>query len=347
MNRYGWRIRLYRHPRRTDQSEVPKKAVRLRRCAVIVVAALVPALLTSACAVGPSQLSATPLSGEVNLTWGNSSGIYGCQLSGQYQIEWAEGSSMPSSGVNTITTTGTTYTVGGLYDGTEYVFNVQPLGTTPTGNACTAVGTTTTATTTYPLPFSGEFADPSWTSLPAASVYNTTPSCPPTASNNWSCEVPTSALPPQDLNNPERYLNSAYWPAEKRLDIEIYAIQQYGYSYNNCSSYLPHYCFLADAEAAGYPISHTPAVGDLWVAPGECLAWADEGGALPADCSDSDTDWYIGYVEALLPNGGFIQSWGGSTTAADSGLAVTEFYGTMDPYTDFIGLMPPGSPQPG
>lgn len=193
----------------------------------------------------------------------------------------------------------------------------------------------------------GEFDNPSWTALPAATASNTTPSCPLTVADDFQCQVPDSSLPPQDSSNPERYLDSAYWPAEKRPDIEIYAIQQYGYGYQNCAAELPHYCFLTDAQAVGYPISHTPAVGDLWVAPGECLAWGGSGAALPSGCTDSASDWYIGYVEQVFPDGSFVQSWGGSTTAADSGLSETWFSGSMNPYTDFIGLMPAGTPLPG
>ena len=42
-----------------------------------------------------------------------------------------------------------------------------------------------------------------------------------------------------------------------------------------------------------------------------------------------------------LPDGAVLQSWGGSDTPADSGLGESWFFGAMDPYTDFIGLMPP------
>jgi hypothetical protein len=194
---------------------------------------------------------------------------------------------------------------------------------------------------------SGEFDNPSWAALPAPAAANTTPSCPLTADDDYQCQVPDSSLPPQDSANPERYLDSAYWPAEKRPDIEIYAIQKYGYGYENCAAELPHYCFLLDAQAVGYPISHTPAVGDLWVAPGECLAWGGSGATLPSGCTDSAADWYIGYVEQVFPDGSFIQSWGGSATTADSGLSETWFSGAMDAFTDFIGLMPAGTPLPG
>lgn len=193
----------------------------------------------------------------------------------------------------------------------------------------------------------GEFENPSWTQLPTATAYNTTPSCAPDADNAYDCVVPDSSLPPQDGANPERYLDSAYWPAEKRPDIEMYAIQKYGYAYQNCAADLAHYCFLVDAQAVGYPVTHTPQVGDLWVAPGECLAWGGSGAALPSGCTDSASDWYVGYVEQVFPDGSFIQSWGGSMTAADSGLGETWFSGAMDPYTDFIGLMPAGTPLPG
>jgi hypothetical protein len=177
--------------------------------------------------------------------------------------------------------------------------------------------------------------------------------------------VPESEWPPPDPGSPEwdqvknpdgswdtdhtGYINSAYWPAEKRPDIEMYAVQKYGYSYQNCSSYLPHYCFLLDAETVGYPVTHTPAVGDLWFSPGECLLWEyaedeQEGSACnPA----SNTDWYMGYVEQVFPDGSFTQSWGGSDTPSDSGLELTLFAGAMDQDTDFVPVLPGGSPPPG
>jgi hypothetical protein len=184
--------------------------------------------------------------------------------------------------------------------------------------------------------------------LPTPSVYNTTPACPLSSSDDWVCYPDSSIWPPVDSNNPETYLNSAYWPAEKRPDIEIYAIQKYGYYYENCLDNLPHYCFLVDAEAVGYPVTHTPAVGDLWVAPGECMSWEDLGGAVdnPAQCSDSDTDWFMGYVDQVFPDGSFTESGGGSDTQADSGLQIAMMSSGMDQYTDFIGLLPEGSPKP-
>ena len=186
-----------------------------------------------------------------------------------------------------------------------------------------------------------EFQDPTWTQLPAVSAYNTTPSCALSTANYYQCAP--SSLPPEDPSNPERYLNSAYWPAEKRPDIEMYAVQKYGYDYQNCAAKLPHYCFLLDAEAVGFPVTHTPQVGDLWLAPGECLAWGGSKAALPAGCTDNADDWYLGYVEQVFPDGSFIQSWGG-TGPADSGLGESWFSGEMDPYSSFIHLMPAGSP---
>jgi hypothetical protein len=185
----------------------------------------------------------------------------------------------------------------------------------------------------------GEFLYPSPSQLPAPSAYNTTPACPTTSQNFYQCGVSTSALPPQDANNPERYINSAYWPAEKRPDIEMYAVMQYGYEYKDCSALLPHYCFLLDAEAVGYPVSHTPQAGDLWLAPCDDLVWMGEGDA--SGCGGSE-GWYLGYVEEVLPDGSFIQSWGGSDTPEDTGLALSWMAASMDINTDFIGLMPPG-----
>jgi hypothetical protein len=187
-----------------------------------------------------------------------------------------------------------------------------------------------------------EFRTPNWAQLPTPSAFNATPACPLTAENNYDCEVPDAALPARDPNNIETFLNSAYWPAEKRPDVETYAIQKYGYDYKDCSSLLPHYCFLVDAEAVGYPVDHTPRAGDLWVAPCSDLIWLN---GVPADCG-GDNGWYLGYVEQVFPDGSFIQSWGGSLTPADSGLALTWMSGEMDANADFIHLMPLGTTGP-
>jgi hypothetical protein len=193
----------------------------------------------------------------------------------------------------------------------------------------------------FPATPTGEFLNPSPNGPPTVSAFNTTPACQLTAADNYYCQVSTSSQPPQDSSNPERYLNSAYWPAEKRPDIETYAINSYGYGYQNCRDKLPHYCFLLDAEAEGYPVTHTPQVGDLWLAPGECSAYGP-GAAVASNCSDDANDWYLGYVEQVFPDGSFIQSGGGAVAATDSGISEAWFSGAMDPYTEFIGFFPAG-----
>jgi hypothetical protein len=217
----------------------------------------------------------------------------------------------------------------------------------------------------------GEFLNPSWTELPAPSVYNTTPSCPVSRTERY-CEVPESDWPPPDpgslewgerTKNPDGswdtfrtgYINSAYWPAEKRPDIETYGIERFGYEFEKpegCSSKLPHYCFLTAAQKLGYPIDHHPEVGALWLATGECMEAASEfpeylpeGPASGTACT-RDNQWYIGYVEQVLPGGAFVISWGGSTTAADTGLELVYMFPTLAPVSEFIHLMPPGTPRP-
>lgn len=190
-----------------------------------------------------------------------------------------------------------------------------------------------------------EFETPSWTELPTPTAHNTTPSCPFPAPAFGPptpyCKVPTPALPPSDANNPERYLNSAYWPAEKRPDVEVYAIQRYGYHYQGCLElHGPHYCFLADALAAGYPVDQTPRVGDLWLSPSTLYA-----NGFVGPCSTS-TYWWIGYVDQVSPNGSFVASGGGSLDASDSGLGVNEYLAAEDACSEFVHLMPPGSPAP-
>jgi hypothetical protein len=192
-----------------------------------------------------------------------------------------------------------------------------------------------------------EFSDPSPNGPPAASVYNTTPpptqSCPTFSESQPYCsvEAPNSALPPADTSNPETYLNSAYWPAEKRPDVEMYAIQQYGYDYENCSdpSTWNHYCFLVDAEAVGYPVSQTPQVGDLFLARCESFVYANP--AWSSTCPLGNI-YYLGYVEQVEPDGTFIVTEGGSSDANDSGLGWYWLSGAMDPNSDFIGFFPAG-----
>jgi Regulator of chromosome condensation (RCC1) repeat len=185
-------------------------------------------------------------------------------------------------------------------------------------------------------PASDEFDLPSPNELPASNGYNATPSCPLNAADGYTCDPSLASEPPPDPGTSERYVNSAYWPAEKRPDVEVYGVWQLGYDYQNCSEKLPHYCFLADAQAEGYPISHMPQVGDLWVSP--CITWYPNSG-----CTIDDPDqWYMGYVEQVLPDGSFIQSWAGQGTA-DTGIELTRMSSSMDAQTDFIGLFPAGS----
>lgn len=192
----------------------------------------------------------------------------------------------------------------------------------------------------------GEFSDPSANALPPISAYNTTPtSCPVTRSVPYCSLSGTSpSLPPADSGSPERWLNSAYWPAEKRPDIEMYAIQRFGYSYQNCSdpSTWNHYCFLVDAEAAGYPVSHTPQVGDLFLA--RCDDTVLVNGSQPG-CPLGNI-YYIGYVEQVLSDGSFIVTEGGSDDATDSGLAFFWFSATMAANSSFIGFFPAGQSPP-
>lgn len=192
----------------------------------------------------------------------------------------------------------------------------------------------------------GEFADPSANAVPPVSAYNMTPtSCPVTRSVPFcSLSGTSSSLPPADSGSPERWLNSAYWPAEKRPDIEMYAIQRFGYSYQNCSdpSTWNHYCFLVDAEAAGYPVGHTPQVGDLFLA--RCNDTVLVNGSQP-DCPLGNI-YYVGYVEQVSSDGSFIVTEGGSDDAADSGMGFYWFSAAMAANSSFIGFFPEGQSPP-
>ena len=211
------------------------------------------------------------------------------------------------------------------------------------GAVCTVVVVIAFLGTARAMAFDGEFADPSPNGPPTATAYNTAAlsSCPVTRSEPY-CELdaPNSALPAADPDNPESYLNSAYWPAEERPDIEVYGVQQFGYNYHNCSdpSTGIHYCFLVDAEAGGYPVTQTPQVGDLFLA--QCENFIMANGATATNCPLGTTYYYVGYVQQVFPDGSFIITAGG-TGPGDSGLAFEWLSGSMDPNSDFIGFFPP------
>ena len=182
-----------------------------------------------------------------------------------------------------------------------------------------------------------EFQNPSWTALPSPTAFNRTPRCALTPAHPV-CEVPRKRWPPTDPYSPDGYLNSGYWPAEKRPDIEFWADEQLPLDYKHCLAHLTHYCYLVKAKAEGYPISRTPHLGDLWFAQGKCIA---EGWAVKPSCT-RDKDWYMGYVEKVNPDGSFIASSGGSRTPADSGLQIQYVPEATDRYSEFVHRFPPG-----
>lgn len=185
-----------------------------------------------------------------------------------------------------------------------------------------------------------EFQNPSFRALPPPSAFNKTPACRPTPANGWWCVVPRKRWPPPDPFNHDGYLDSGSWPEEKRPDIALYAHFPIGWDYKNCLAHLTHYCYLVAAEAEGYPISHTPHVGDLWFIQGKCIA-VGPGAPVQASCT-RDKDWYMGYVDKVQPDGSFIGTSGGSRTSADQGLLTIYFSGATDRYTKFVHLFPAG-----
>lgn len=184
-----------------------------------------------------------------------------------------------------------------------------------------------------------EFQNPSFRKLPSPTAFNRTPACRPTQANGWWCVVPRRRWPPPDPFNHDDYMNSGSWPAEKRPDIELYAHSFYGW-HKNCLAHLTHYCFLVAAKVEGYPISHTPHVGDLWFIQGRCIAVGPRA-PVRASCR-RDKDWYMGYVEKVHRDGSFIGTSGGSRTKADTGLTAIYFSGATDRYTEFVHLFPAG-----
>jgi hypothetical protein len=191
-----------------------------------------------------------------------------------------------------------------------------------------------------------EFQRPSWTSLPSRSIFNQLPSCTLDQTNDYICLPPISGTSqPADPYSPEAYVNSAYWPAEQRPDIERYAMNRYGYDYENCARYTVHYCFYVDAKKVGYPISHEPKAGDLAVFPEACAARGPST-AVSSNCvADSGSYWYVMYVQRVLAGGAYIGSGGGASDSSnvnniDSGIVEEEVSENSDRYTYFIGLMP-------
>ncbi|MGH2864576.1 MAG: CHAP domain-containing protein [Solirubrobacteraceae bacterium] len=174
--------------------------------------------------------------------------------------------------------------------------------------------------------FGGEFASPSTAQLPTPDVYNSAAVCQPALSQP-SCVW--SSLPPKDPNNVETYLNCAYYAAERRPDIETYAVQVYGYpdAQDGAWDWEP------DAVKAGYPVSHTPAVGDIFVSPpGAEYVWVNGSTAV-------NPDGHVGYVEQVLPDGSFITSEGGA--GPDDSGGVNNWYAASFAQTVyFIGFKP-------
>lgn len=147
--------------------------------------------------------------------------------------------------------------------------------------------------------------------LPAPDRYNTTPKCPVSSQTpvcTWSAE------PPYDRGNPEGrppyytpsdyFTNCAYWAAEKRPDIELSAIQKYGYrAGEGAASWYP------DAVKAGYPVDHAPQVGDIavWVPPyGHHVAYVeqvlDDGSIVVSEMDLLTANGPTGATELLAPD---------------------------------------------
>ena len=107
-------------------------------------------------------------------------------------------------------------------------------------------------------------------SLPRPDSFNRTPHCPVSAQRPyclWTKEPPYDPGDPESYGPNDYWQNCAYWTAEKRPDVEQLAVQRYGYpaAPGGAADWKP------DAVRAGYPVDHTPRVGDVavWVpAPG-------------------------------------------------------------------------------
>jgi hypothetical protein len=210
-----------------------------------------------------------------------------------------------------------------------------------------AFGASAAGAATKTVTATDEFQAPSWTSLPARSVYNRLPSCKLDKADGYMCYPAISgSAQAADPDNPEYYVNSAYWPAEQRPDIEHYAMNRYGYFYDhNCQDNTVHYCFYLDAKKLGYPTSHTPKVGDLAVFPGGCATSGQTAPVDPNCLKDDPHDWYVEYVQHVYKNGAYIGSGGGAAdnnnvNNIDSGIIEQVVSKNSDKYTHFIGLMP-------
>ena len=211
---------------------------------------------------------------------------------------------------------------------------------------------------------SSEFAQPDWSALPRPSRYNTAPSVTPTrleAVGQSDYAFPRSKWPPSRSGKPRAISQQRLLAGGGDVpDLEVYAIEDDGgYTRDDCTVHLPHYRLLVDAKAAGYPISHKPAVGDVYEAPYRCMSWvvifppsavvdSSRSAApsysltddpVPGDCANrGGGGWYDGYVTKVLPDGSWIAFGGGSDTPSDSGLVADWFSPVMDVHTEFIGL---------
>lgn len=187
-----------------------------------------------------------------------------------------------------------------------------------------------------------EFINPSDSSLPALNAYNVTPTCPVSVSEPVCAWSPEPAPDPDNPENPALvpgstalyYENCAYWVAEKRPDIEIYAASVYGFGD------LPSggWDYLPDATKAGYPISNVPAVGDVavWM-PNQAIALADG-----ATTFTGSSGGHVSYVESVGSDGTVTLSETGSNGAGDTILVA----GSTADQLHYIGFGRPNAPAP-
>ena len=132
--------------------------------------------------------------------------------------------------------------------------------------------------------------------LPIPSDYNTTPVSLDLVSTKTPLYGPWDV--PPDPNNIEEYGQCTYWAAEKRPDIAYEAEYVYGYP-----QYHGAFDWEVDAAAAGYPIDHTPRVGDLAASPPGYTFTSSDGTTWTAGSVG-----HLTYVEQVNSDGSFVVS---------------------------------------
>ena len=156
----------------------------------------------------------------------------------------------------------------------------------------------------------------------APSRYNRTPP----GGGPWKVPIDPCNTEGTGARRSNIYGNCAYWAAEKRPDVWVYAVWRYGYQVAPGGAWN----IELDAQRAAYPIDHSPRSGDLAVWPPNARMGVEEpGGRLTASPGG-----HVAYVERVKPGGTIVISEMGSGRAAAGagGMTLPLVYDTRSTY---------------